>query len=1050
MKKLFVIIFAVLLAGLTAARAEQLIGNILVNGKPVSAEFTKLSDNTVGLGTGRNTCIPQFTCGFVTVPGEVTIGGKTYTVVEVRDVAFRLCDNITGVEIKENVTRIGKFAFVGCDKLTEVVLPASLQSIGSGAFINTVTRQEEASVTCLGTTPPRWEYNDVFVFHEMGPAQPEPVIIPPSIGLYVPDGYEDTYRTANFTDASLGWTAPDGWGSFSMLSTGISDMHIYEPKDLEIVRQIVNNGGRYNFYKSVHLECDIDMSGYTWDWGIGDNEEHPFTGNFYGNGHTISNLTVINRSEQTASNDYDGPAGLFSYFGGDFVDNVTFKNCTFEGRDGVGAFAGISGLCYISTVWVENCNYKVYDGHIGGIIGKNITTGGAQFNHCVVKNLNQFRFDGRGNLNELQHGGLVGACHGAYINNCAVIGNLRKAYETGTGQVYQLVNPFVGMCYSEDVALITRCYATDEDFSIYKYTPAENIQYTDVVRDRMIVSITVPRVDQPIDEMITGSSFSSLFMIPLLGLEDWVFQQGEYPLPYTFEDKIPVLVNVAEYRPTLPYSRVNGLSLVPGTPWTCFLNLTDAGYRSKSYSAGKLWIDDNFPYNKNQINPYDPCPYLPIGTATIEASDGVNYDRTLEVTPTGFTPYNITLVKTDNEGNPIFDEDGNYIPDSVVTLYDVPTYVTTGHTVFLPYQLIFHNTLQLFAPTSVTVDDGRLALDMAKIDDDNIYPWIPYYAVVNDAPVNLSTNKSVIITPRPDNDNTYFGENDEFAMCGTANPQTADQMRGRYVLSDIDTFEPATEAMPAWRVYFTLPQGFSQINITRELKLYDNEDNDMAIDDYDGDKANVTLRGRTFVKDGTWYTLCLPFDVDDLSETPLKDATICSLKSTTVDNTDGSLMLNFGYEDCIRAGKPYLMKWETGVNITDPTFKGVTVDADSYEIMNAGKVSMFGLYSPLFVPKDAHVYFLGDNNRLYAAQDNMTINAFRACFLYNGANNGSSQAPSAFKLNFINDVVTDVNEVNIINVKKDNNWYSIDGRVFNEKPTTPGIYINNGKKYIIH
>ena len=78
------------------------------------------------------------------------------------------------------------------------------------------------------------------------------------------------------------------------------------------------------------------------------------------------------------------------------------------------------------------------------------------------------------------------------------------------------------------------------------------------------------------------------------------------------------------------------------------------------------------------------------------------------------------------------------------------------------------------------------------------------------------------------------------------------------------------------------------------------------------------------------------------------------------------------------------MKWDSGVNITDPTFKGVTVDADSYEIMNAGKVNMFGLYSPLFVPKDANVYFLGDNNRLYAAQDNMTINAFRACFLYTG------------------------------------------------------------------
>ncbi|MBQ9466478.1 MAG: leucine-rich repeat protein [Muribaculaceae bacterium] len=1051
MKKLFVIILAALLSGLTAARAQLLTGSIAVNGESVAAQFTKLSDSTVSLGSGRNACIPQFTQGFVTIPGEVTIDGTTYTVVEVNDVAFRLCNGITGVEIRENVTRVGKFAFVGCEKLAEVILPASLQSIGSGAFINTVSRQSESSVTCLGTTPPRWEYNDVFAFHDKGISQPEPVILPATVNLFVPDGCQETYREANYTDTSLGWTTPDGWGSFAVLSAGISVMHIYAPRDLEIVRQIVNHGGKYNFYKAIHLEKDIDMSGYTWDWGIGDNEEHPFTGNFYGNGHTISNLTVINKSEQTASYDYDGPAGLFSYFGGNIVDNVILRDCTFAGRDGVGAFAGISGSSTFSTVWVENCTYRVFDGFIGGIVGKDISTGGANLNHCVVKDLKRYNFDGFAPLGSSYHGGLVGMCAGAFIKNCAVIGSLRIAHETNSNQVYPLVNPFVGECNTGDVVQITRSYATDADFK--GYTPADNIEYSNVVLEgNTPVSIKMAHSGLTVDTEIAGNYFTSLFMIPTLGLDDWVFQQGEYPLPLSFEDRMPVTVNVAEYRPTVPTSRVNGLSPASGTPWTCFLDLTDNGYRSKSYLAGTLWIDDNFPYDKEQVSAGMPSAYLPIGTATIAADGGVRYDRTLEVTPTGTTTHVITQVQTDDDGNPVRDEDGHYIPESEVTLYETPSYAATGHTVFLPYQLVINNTLRLFAPATVSADNGEAALNMAELDDDNIYPWTPYYAVVTDAPVSLGTGNSVIITPRPASTRIAFGTSSGYAMYGTTNPQTADQMEGRFVLGSDDTFVPATEALPAWRAYFSLPRGIDRMTATRELKLADGNDNDATINDFDGCKANVTLQGRKFVKDGTWYTLCLPFDVDYLTGTPLDDATICHLESSTVDEDDGSLSLNFLYDGSIKAGKPYLIKWEPGETVSDPTFMGVTIDANSYEMVSVGKVSMFGLYSPLYVPKDANVLYMGDNNRLYFARDNITINAFRACLHYNGSgSSGASSAPSAVKLNFLaKPVVTGVDDVKVINVRNDNNWYSVDGRVYREKPSAPGIYINNGKKIIIN
>lgn len=1052
MRKLFLIIFATLFAGLIPAYAEQLIGTVTVNGASVPATYYKLTDNTVRLGSGKNACIPQFTQGFLVVPGEVTIAGNTYTVTEIADVAFRLCDQITGVEIRENIKRIGKFAFVGCSKLGEITLPASLESIGSGAFINTVTRQTAASINCMGETPPRWEYNDVFAFHEQGIGQSVPVIIPATIEVYVPDGSEDTYKNANYSDAELGWTCPEGWGSFAMLYTGVKVEHIYEAKDLEIVRQIVNHGGKYNFYSAIQLEADIDMSGYKWDWGIGDQEEHPFSGNFYGNGYTISNLTVENKDATTG--EYNGPAGLFSYFGGNIVQNLTLKNCTFEGKEAVGSFAGVTGRCAFHSIWIDNCTFTVQDGYIGSLLGKCISTGGAVINECVVNNKKSFKqkltsFEAAA---AYKHGGLVGYCNGAFINDCAVIGDIREASYAGYDySVYypKQVNPFVGECNSIDIAQIGTSYATDSKFEDYSH--ADNIQYTNVVlQGQTPISVKTFPSGDIVNTTIRDQYFASLYMIPSLGLNNWVFQQGELPLPIAFEEKIPVKVNVAEYRPSIAATRVNGLSLSSETPWSCFLDLTETGYRSKTYYTQKLWIDDDFPYNKDRADSGTPSYYLPVGSATITAYDGVRYDRTLEVTPTGTKPHVVTQVQADDEGNPVLDDNGNYIPEGEITLYETPTYAPTGYMVYLPYKLAHNETFRLFEPADVSLDNNEVALEMNEIDEDIIYPWHPYYLVVNDVPVNLGTGDKVTVTPEPEFSYLSFGPTDEYRMYGTKNPQNAEVMQqGRFVLNELDEFVPATEAMPAWRGYFTLPSGVNEMSVTRELKFFDGGDNEMMIEDFDGTRVKATLQGRTFYKDNTWYTLCLPFDVESFDGTPLQDAVICTLESSSLDDSDGALSLNFRAVSIIEAGKPYLIKWADGEDIIDPSFSGVTIDAKGIEIISTGKVGMIGLYSPLLVPEGSNILYLGDNNRLYAAEDNMTINAFRACFFYKDVD-GEGDGPSHIKLNFMSEpVVSGVDNVNAEQRSNDQNWYSIDGRVFREKPVAPGIYINNGKKVII-
>ena len=82
---------------------------------------------------------------------------------------------------------------------------------------------------------------------------------------------------------------------------------------------------------------------------------------------------------------------------------------------------------------------------------------------------------------------------------------------------------------------------------------------------------------------------------------------------------------------------------------------------------------------------------------------------------------------------------------------------------------------------------------------------------------------------------------------------------------------------------------------------------------YNGKIAQtVTLADRTLYKDGAWNTLCLPFDVDNFSDTPLEGATVKTLASSDFNN--GTLTLNFSdavggdlQSPTIQAGKPYIV-----------------------------------------------------------------------------------------------------------------------------------------------
>ena len=131
------------------------------------------------------------------------------------------------------------------------------------------------------------------------------------------------------------------------------------------------------------LSCNINASETeSWSGGRGFKpltyKNLPFSGNFDGNGFTISNI-YINRSDEKF-------VGLFGLAKGyeslhTHIENLSLKNFKITGRTYVGALAG--GLIYnnIKNVHILNSNVTGEE-IIGGIAG---TVGSASFNNIYIK-----------------------------------------------------------------------------------------------------------------------------------------------------------------------------------------------------------------------------------------------------------------------------------------------------------------------------------------------------------------------------------------------------------------------------------------------------------------------------------------------------------------------------------------------------------------------------------------------------------------------------------------------------------------------------------------
>ena len=256
------------------------------------------------------------------------------------------------------------------------------------------------------------------------------------------------------------------------------------------------------------------------------------------------------------------------------------------------------------------------------------------------------------------------------------------------------------------------------------------------------------------------------------------------------------------------------------------------------------------------------------------------------------------------------------------------------------------------------------------------------------------------------------------------------------------------------------------------VALSETEANTDALWDVLGEQANVTLSGRTLYKDGSWNTLCLPFDVA-LEGSPLEGATLKTLASSDYDAATGTLTLNFADATAIEGGRPYLVKWTkpdgydghaSDYDITAPVFSGVTINGIMGGAAGSMYVDMMGTVSPVILTGgDRSVLYLGAGNTLYYPSAALTIGSCRAYFaLHNGITAGDlPNEARAFVLRFVENPSTQGDnfgdgETTGISLTpapspkgEGSEYYDMLGRRLSGKPTQSGLYVNHGKKVVI-
>ena len=208
----------------------------------------------------------------------------------------------------------------------------------------------------------------------------------------------------------------------------------------------------------VSLDADLDLTGVAWTpigsvFAADGTLLHYFSGKFYGNGHTISNLDF---SENYGKTEYPS-FGFFSEVYGAEISGLTIQgklNVSNSGYVYFGTVAGVAADSKISDC-ASNVSFTDTDKYINGTVA----LCGYAINSTIEYCQNKGDFSTK-DVTSFQMGGIVGLAQNSTVQYCANTGNM-TSWASCTGGI-------VGQLYQ--ASKIINCYSTGKIVPLGKGT----------------------------------------------------------------------------------------------------------------------------------------------------------------------------------------------------------------------------------------------------------------------------------------------------------------------------------------------------------------------------------------------------------------------------------------------------------------------------------------------------------------------------------------------------------------------------------------------------
>ena len=828
-------------------------------------------------------------------------------------------------------------------------------------------------------------------------------------------------------------------------TAGTNTYNIKTKDDLRHLANYVNNGHNncngLTFLQTTDITFDNTANNYTpIGYAVRINKQkqpYCFDGTYDGQGYTISGIYV----NRTGSDQYlDSYVGLFGYTDEHgAIKNIVLTGSTFVGKDYVGGIVGYNEGSYNNNCLVTNCrvgnNVTIKAGtdnayNHGGIVGRNEgIVQGCLSGASVSKN---------GKSDSKAYGGIVGYntstirdCFytsnqvtadtnvGAIVGNNITTGGVINNYYTQGTIGGSNGNDVSGACRGYKVSLAENVTLKNPTESVYNLSGLTCISY----RVGNNLNNNVLRYGGDI-YCGAGQSLSFDYTGTIPEGQGVVYHSTAGTVTdnvLTMPEQDVKVTAALEYM----YMDANGK--------THTTNATQLFPNQTTFPGGTYYVGFNLTFNNNNLS-FD-------GDVTLILGNGTMMDITPPYGEPGLyvkgnlTVYGQSLDAATAGTLRILGSSGYMSVDNAYTQHSGNVIINNASHRGLKagsmtlnggkLKVLNTNGKSVECQQDITVNGGILE---ATAPSFGLYSQYGHIALGWTRPTDriTATNYYSVYPIVTKTGQTFFNDPDtpDVVMNTVSNLQT---INGKTLIPGLVIFDDDSAQ----------PDGWKNQDLMYQVR---------------GATLPVMLKGRTLYKDGKWNTLCLPFTLlkESLSATPLGGDGVTVMRLNKDSHLSGSVLtLNFSEYATYSANEPLIIRWDnTGINLTDPVFKGVGIMISNGDVTSNDKhVKFKGTYTPIsFTEANPNVLLLGEDNTLFYPLPNAYLNSCRAYFELIDVN-----GVREIKLNF-DDETTSLNEE--LRMKNEEfaaaaEWYSLDGRKLEKQPTKAGLYIYKGKKVAI-